>query len=144
MHEAPQTKRWWASKQMSGQFAHGSNMVHWKQCSLAECPRCNISPEDKAHITQCQTNLVNTLWDEAINELTQWLKMEKTAPHLIQALVNGLQEWRHNSPKSADTPVSQKQARIGWNGLLDSWLSLEWQSQQEVYWAQWHQQKSSK
>jgi len=125
---------------MLGHFAHGKNMVHWKQCSLAECPRCGTSLEDKAHITQCQTESVNTLWDEAINELTQWMKVEQTAPHLVQALVDGLQAWRQNSPVVEETLASNKQARIGWDGLLDGWLSLEWQSQQEAYWAQWQRQ----
>jgi len=90
----------------------------------------------EAHITQCQTDSVNTLWDKAINELTQWMKVEQSAPHLIQALVDGLQAWRHNSPASEEMPVLHKQARIGCDGLLDGWLSLEWWSQQEAYWAQ--------
>jgi len=59
-------------------------------------------------------------------ELKQWLKAEQMAPHLTQALVAGLQAWRHNVHESTDKIVSQKQARISWNGLLDSWLSLEW------------------
>jgi len=144
MREVPQAKRRWASKQMSGHFAHGSNMVRWKQCSLAECPRCNASTEDKHHITQCPATLVTTLWEEALTELKQWWKVEQTAPHLAQALVAGLQAWRHNAHDSTKEVVSQKQARIGWNGLLDGWLSLDWRSQQEAYWAQWRRQKSSK
>jgi len=74
----------------------------------------------------------------------QWLKAEQMDPHLVQALVAGLQAWRHNTHKSNKDAASKKQARIGWNGLLDSWLSLEWRYQQEAYWAQWRRWKSSK
>jgi len=58
--------------------------------------------------------------------------------------VAGLQAWWHNVHNTNKEEVSQKQARIGWNGLLDGWLSLEWRSQQEAYWAQWCHRKSSK
>jgi len=88
--------------------------------------------------------MVNTLWEEAINELIKWMKAEQLAPHLVQVLVGGLQAWRNNTPVLDKLQVSIKQARIRWDGLLDGWLSLEWQAQQEAYWAQWHQWKSSK
>jgi len=60
-----------------------------------------------------------------MTELTKWLKVEQMAPHLVQASVAGLQTWWHNVHESTDEIVSQKQARISWNGLLDGWLSLE-------------------
>jgi len=122
---------------MLGHFAHGKNMVHWKQCSSVECPRCGISPEDKMHITQCQAETVNTLWEEAINKLIKWMKAKQSAPQLVQALVDGLQAWRNNTPALDELQVSIKQASFGWDGLLDGWLSLEWWAQQEAYWAQW-------
>jgi len=72
------------------------------------------------------------------------MKAEQLDPHLVQAMVDGLQAWRHNTPGPEGTPAARKQAKIGGDGLLDGWLSLEWRSQQEAYWAQWKRRKSSK
>jgi len=52
MREVPLAKRRWASKQMTGHFAHGANMVCWQQRSSAACPRCNATTEDKHHVSQ--------------------------------------------------------------------------------------------
>jgi len=122
---------------MSGHFAHVKNMVRWKQRSSAECPRCGSSPEDKVHITLCPADTVNTLWEEAITELTTWMKAEQSDPQLVQALVDGLQAWRQNTPRSEETSAASKQEQIGWDGLLNGWLSLEWRAQQAAYWVQW-------
>jgi len=93
MRGVPLAKRWWASKQMSGHFAHGKNMARWKQRSSAECPRCGNPTEDKAHITRCPSDTVNILWEEAITALTEWMKAEQTDPQLVQEMVAGHQAW---------------------------------------------------
>jgi len=144
MHGVPLSRCCWASKQMSGHFAHGKNMVWWKQCSSAECPRCGVMQEDKAHIIKCPQDSFTTQWEATITNLTKWMKDENSALHLIQALVEGLQAWQSETISLDDLQVSTKQPGIGWDGILDGWLSMEWQAQQEAYWAQWRQRKSSK
>jgi len=79
-----------------------------------------------------------------MKDFKQWLKTEQTDPQLAQALVAGLQAWRNNTQETNEDAASTKQAWIGWNGLLDGWLSLEWRYQQEAYWVQWRRRKSSK
>jgi len=144
MHGVPLSRCCWASKQMSGHFAHGKNMVWWKQCSSAECPRCGVMQEDKAHIIKCPQDSFTTQWEATITNLTKWMKDGNSALHLIQALVEGLQAWQSETISLDDLQVSTKQSGIGWDGILDGWLSMEWQAQQEAYWAQWRWRKSSK
>jgi len=68
-------------KEMSGHFTHHKNMVWWKQHFSAECPQCRELQEDKAHIPQ---DSVNTQWDDAITNLTKWMKAENSAPRYLQ------------------------------------------------------------
>jgi len=56
----------------------------------------------------------------------------------------GLQAWHDNTELPGDPETPNHQAHIGWDMLLDGWLSLEWRAQQAAYWAQWKHQKSSK
>jgi len=105
MQSIPLLKCWWASKQMSSHFAHGKNMVQWKQCTSAECPRCGIAMEDKPHIVKCPQEQVTTKWNEAIAELTKWMKEMNSAPHLLQAMVDGLQVWQQDNQFTDDSPA---------------------------------------
>jgi len=68
----PQQRRW-ASKQMSGHFAHGKNMVRWQQCTTDRCPPCSVS-EDKAHIITCRQEEASSTWNAALASLRKWLE----------------------------------------------------------------------
>ncbi len=144
MQSAPLQQRRWASKQMSGHFAHGKNMVRWKKRTSDTCPRCGSSPEDKDHITRCTQEEAATIWLNAITALTQWMKDEQSDPTLIKAITEGLAEWRSGIPADNDTPAFQKQSELGWQVALDGWITIEWRAQQEQYWLQWRRKKSSK
>jgi len=50
MQSVPLAQRRWAAKHASGHFAHGKNMLKWKFCTTAACPRCGCTTEDKPHI----------------------------------------------------------------------------------------------
>jgi len=134
----------WASKHMSGHFAHSKNMVRWKQCSADQCPRCGLPREDKSHIIRCQHESATKTWDDALTNLKEWLKTEQTDPQLIELLLTELNAWRNNEPHSTTSPVAQAQTAIRWDAVLDGWLSLEWQATQSAYWQQWKRRKSSK
>jgi len=56
----------------------------------------------------------------------------------------GLQLWCSGSQATGTSTASQSQNLLGWDCVLDGWLSLEWRKQQEAYWKLWHKQKSSK
>jgi len=68
----------------------------------------------------------------------------KSDPILMEELVNGLQVWQLGTTSAGSTTASQKQETLGWDVLLDGWLSIEWCMQQETYWSTWQWKKSSK
>jgi len=53
MREVLVSKRWWVSKWTSNHFAHGNNMVRWRQRKSGACPRCGQAEEDKLHVILC-------------------------------------------------------------------------------------------
>jgi len=72
------------------------------------------------------------------------MKEEQSDPSLMNALQQGLQACRSRVVSMDTMPVSCKQTQLGWDVVLDGWLSEEWQAQQEAYWATWRRKKSSK
>jgi len=144
MKSVPLTQHRWVSKHTSGHFAHGKNMVRWKQCTSDVCPRCATPLEDKAHITRCPQEEAAAVWSTAVTAFTQWMKDEQTDPSIIQAIAEGLAMWRSGTTTNNDTPAFQKQSWLGWDAALDGWLTTEWRAQQEQYWSQWQRKKSSK
>ena len=144
MRSSKLSRRRWASKQMSGQFAHGKNMVRWKQRSTAACPRCGTSPEDKVHILQCPQEEATAQWNEALESLQQWMTSEKSDPILTAELIQGLKTWRSGSTAPGSTLATQQQSILGWDVVLDGWLAVEWRAQQESYWSTWQRKKSTK
>jgi len=144
MRKVPTSKRRWVSKQVSNHFAHGKNMVRWKQRNTAECPRCATEVEDKLHIIRCPQQEASSIWESALLALNQWLKAEDTAPAIIHELITGLQSWYQGSPAQQRPPATNQQSLIGWAAVLDGWIGIQWHLQQEAFWAQWKRRKSSK
>jgi len=140
----PLSKHRWSTKQMSGHFAHGKNMVRLQQRSTAEFPQCRMTIEDKTHIIRCTQAEATSTWTVAITDLTQWMKDEQTDPQLITALTLGLQAWWQGMPSLDESPTSHQQLQVVCDAALDRWLGLEWKAQQEAYWSLWRQKKSSK
>jgi len=62
---------------------------------------------------------------------------EQSDPQIIQDILNRLQAWYDDTDPPEATPAAQQQSRLGWEALLDGWLSLAWRAQQDAYWAQW-------
>jgi len=120
----------WVSKQMSGHFAHGKNMVCWKQRMMAKCPWCDENQEDKAHIITCPQEAVNSKWKESLDSLEQWMEIEQSDPQLTTLLNTGLQTWHNGEDPPQDSLLTQQQASIGWTNALDGWLTVEWHAQQ--------------
>jgi len=132
------------SKQTSGHFAHGKNMVWWHQRTTAECPRCGAIQEDKPHIILCFQQEATDLWVLALSSLKTWLSEEEMDPLLITKLLTGLQEWQNGGMVMGTSSATQQQSMLGWEAVMDGWLGLEWCAQQEAYWNLWKRQKSSR
>jgi len=137
MREVPTSKRRWVTKQVSNHFAHGKNMVRWKQRSKAACPRCAVEVEDKEHIIRCPHPEAISLWHSALSSLEWWLKETDTDPTITMTLIAGLKAWYQNEDFPPQNPATTQQSLLGWNGVLDGWLGTEWCLQQEAFWSQW-------
>ncbi len=111
-------------------------MVKWKFQNMAQCPWCGSETKDKSHILHCLQEAATQQWTKAVTTLTKWMQSEQSNPQLIQAMRTGLQAWHDNTELSGDPETPNHQAHIGWDMLLDGWLSMEWRAQQAAYWAQ--------
>jgi len=111
---------------------------------MAECPRCAMAEEDKIHIIRCTQPEASSLWTSALSTLEKWLKEEDTDPALTQDLIAGLQSWYQGTPAQPSSPATLQQSLLGWEGVLDGWLGIQWCLQQAAFWNQWKQKKSSK
>jgi len=139
MKSIPLSRRHWASKQMSSHFAHGNNMVQWKQQTSAECPHCAHHQEDKQHILCCTQVEVTSRWTTSLQQLKDWLQQQQTEPLLVELLITGLQARRDKEPMPTNSLLALWQLALGWEAVLDRWFSLAWQEHQEAYWSQWQQ-----
>jgi len=82
MQEAPAHRRRWAAKQITGQFAHGTNMQQRSQRSSAECPQCHAEMEDKQQILRCPDPRARQQWSANMEKLKQWLQAQGMDPVL--------------------------------------------------------------
>jgi len=128
MGDIPQARHRWVTKMVSGHFAHSNNMVRWHQRMSSACPRCNHPLEDKVHILKCHAPMAKEKWTNSVAALQQWMKEAGTDPLLITLLISQLQAWYNNAPLSTDTIplIDQQQSAIGWDQLVNGWLSKAW------------------
>jgi len=116
MTEAPAHKRRWISKHITGQFAHGKNMLRRGQRASAQCPRCNKVTEDKQHVIRCPAPEARQQWTASLAKLKQWLRAQGTAPMVRDTLLKNLKAWASGTPtesRTQPTPLEVEQTTIG-------------------------------
>ena len=74
--------RHWVVKQASGFCATGKMMQQWNQRKTAKCPRCSVAVEDELHVWMCKGEGVETVWEESIQKLGQWMLKQKNLTKL--------------------------------------------------------------
>ena len=74
----------WVVKQASGFCATGKMMQRWNQRKTAKCPRCAVAVKDELHVWMCKGEGVETVWEESIQKLGQWMLKQKTLPNLAE------------------------------------------------------------
>jgi len=86
-------------------------------------------------------------WSANMEKLKQWLRDQGTDPALRDTLILHLETWSQDQqpdPTGHSTPWGEEQTQIGWDKLLDGWISQYWRNQQEKSWSQIQSRKSSK
>ncbi len=122
-------------------------MLRQGQRSSAQCPRCDEVTEDKQHVIRCPAPEARQQWTASLAKLKQWLQAQGTAPMVRDMLLKNLEAWASGSPtesRTQPTPLEVEQTTIGWDRLLDGWLSQYWRNQQEQSWSHVRSRKSSK
>jgi len=86
-------------------------------------------------------------WTASLAKLKQWLREQGTTSEIRETLLRNLETWASDSQQEPSTPFNPlevAQTKIGWDRLLDGWLSQYWRNQQEQRWSQVQSRKSSK
>jgi len=127
IREIPPNRRCWMAKYILGHFATGKNRQRGKFQTLAQCPRCTHTLEDKMHILKCPSPTAHALWEKSLADLDKWLKDKGTNTHLCQLLIEYIRTWNEPGTTHSDKmEPSQTQDRIGKQYIWDGWLSIEW------------------
>jgi len=69
---------------------------------------------------------MTTVGKKSLAKLLQWMKDQGMEPYLREALLSHLESWAMDAPPSSNytnLPFLDNQSRIGWDRMLDGWLS---------------------
>ena len=116
----------------------------------ATCPRCQDPVEDTKHVTCCQAQGANEVWQGSIERLQKHLASMDTAPDLVSALLGGLNAWRDNKdiiPQVYTDGIQlalQHQNNIGWQQLLEGMMASTWTRLQAQHCENTRSKKTSK
>jgi len=115
------------------------------QRTMAKCPRCQADVKDKIHIIRCPTTSARTQWALSLATLDRWLKDQGLEPLLQKRLILALNDWANaaESQASPNTEYDTEQAHIGWDRMMDGWISRKWRDHQEHIWKSIKSRKSS-
>ena len=140
MESAGRARRHWVVKQASGFCATGKMMQRWNQRKTAKCPRCAVAVEDELHVWMCKGEGVETVWEESIQKLGQWMLKQKTLPNLAAIICDRLSAWRNQAgPTVTVSPflglrgTVHAQDQVGWRALLEGCPVQGWAEVQQRY-----------
>jgi len=148
MKALPRAQQQWVSKMATKFLPCGTNMKRWGLRTQAKCPRCSCLTEDKEHVLRCPAEEAKAKWNQAIEELDNWMRATKTHPQLCQDIIMGLQHWHDDQPISRmptkGSLARESQDNIGWGVALEGCVSLQWREEQDRFWKAFKSRKSSK
>ena len=128
----------------------GQQLVKYNYQNYTNCPFCQTPHEDTQHVLQCPDITVQLEWDKQLNNLSQWMTDNQGEPIMIQQIIGRLRTWQRNEPilpNNATTPLLRHaishQNRIGWQNLLEGFLTKEWVLIQEAYLTSINSRKSA-
>ena len=71
----------------------------WDDSNSDMCPTCDKTPETGDHVLQCQYKNVVRVRNEYINSLIKNLKQQRTNEHILNAIIQCIQNWEHMLPE---------------------------------------------
>jgi len=79
---------------------------------------------------------VHEQWELSITKLSKWMKEQGTDPVIQHAIIGHLLQWASDIPSTEQTtkPFVEEQQKIGWDRMLDRWLTRSWRDHQEKMW----------
>ncbi|CAJ1946859.1 unnamed protein product [Cylindrotheca closterium] len=138
MSSLPAGVQRWITKHVVGMCGVGKFRVRWGSADSAACPCCGEF-EDHLHVPRCMAPSASAEWERRTATLDQWLDTQVTDPAIKHAILYLLQGVCDPSlPCSRLVPVRLRRAvlsqqRIGYQGLLEGRLSVQWTALQEQY-----------
>jgi len=97
------------------------------------------------HHLHCPAPSARTQWALSLATLDQWLKDQGLDPLLQKRLISALNNWANAAESQApsNTAYEMEQAHIGWDRMMDGWISQKWRDHQERIWKSIKSRKSS-
>jgi len=73
------------------------------------------------------------------------MKDQGTAPEIRSEILSQLAHWTQDKPipEHMEQPFAEEQQRIGWDRMMDGWLSRKWRDRQDQIWKHAKSRKSS-
>jgi hypothetical protein len=132
MASVPVTQRQWITKRAAREC--GANAVLYKRKAIDNeaCALCGES-ETVLHVLQCQDHRARQQWHKALMEFKGWLELKDSDPVIVEQLILGLRQWQANNTliRNEGQMLLKAQDIVGWDGILEGCLSLEWGVAQE-------------
>ncbi|CAJ1960198.1 unnamed protein product [Cylindrotheca closterium] len=138
MSSLPAGVQWWTTKHVVGMCGVGKFKVRWGSADSAACLFCGKF-KDHFHVPRCMVPLACAEWERRTAMLDQWLDTQVTDPAIKHAILHLLQGVCDPSlPCSRLVLVCLHRAFlsqqcIGYQGLLEGRLSVQWAALQEQY-----------
>jgi hypothetical protein len=138
MLETTRSRQYWLSKHSSGFCGVGKMMYRMKKWSAPTCPRCK-NEEDVEHVWICHHSEAQQMWDMAMHDIADWLRIQGTQPEITTAIINGLNAWRNNSHIEYDeydkevSMAAKLQHQTGWKNFFEGWPNMHWVKLQSHY-----------
>jgi hypothetical protein len=79
-----------------------------------------------------------SLWNTALLDLDRWMVSVQTDPDIREIIIHNLSNWPtglhpHNPLDRKTFLAFDQQCDIGWNVMIEGWITFEWAATQEEY-----------
>lgn len=130
----PKHRQHWITKQVLGECGVNTVMVKRKEKSCDKCKRCG-EVETPIHVWKCRAVESISIWRQSIAKLRTHLENSNTDPSITEEIISGLLTWYQleHVDQNYSESLNTRQSLIGWDFLIEGWLSKEWRSRQQNF-----------